>query len=296
MKELEFIDYIAKQFKTGKSIIMGIGDDSAVLRHTKKSYLLLTTDMIIEGTHFSKNARPFEIGWKAMAVNISDIAAMGGIPKYALISVGVPKKRGIKFLKEIMRGIKTISKKFKISIIGGDTNSSSKVVLNIMLTGEVEKHCIITRKGARPGDLIFVTGVLGEGKTKHLNFMPRLKEARALVKNYKINSMIDLSDGLSVDLNRLAKISRVGARIHESLLPLSEKSEPPKKAITEGEDFELLFTASRNESKKLIKDMGKTENLPITLVGEVVKKSLGVKLVEESGKLKSLKPKGFKHF
>jgi len=296
MKELEFIDYIAKQFKTGKSIIKGIGDDSAVLRHTKKSYLLLTTDMIIEGTHFSKNARPFEIGWKAMAVNISDIAAMGGIPKYALISVGVPKKRGTKFLKEIMRGIKTISKKFKISIIGGDTNSSSKVVLNIMLAGEVEKHCIVTRKGAKPGDLIFVTGALGEGKTKHLNFMPRLKEARTLVKNYKINSMIDLSDGLSVDLNRLAKISRVGARIHESLLPLSEKSEPLKKAIAEGEDFELLFTASRNESKKLIKDMGKTENLPITLVGEVVKKSLGVKLVEECGKLKPLKPKGFKHF
>ena len=293
MKELEFIKYVSKKFKTRKPVIKGIGDDCAILEYTKTRYMLLTCDMIIEGTHFSGKATPFQIGWKAVAVNISDIAAMGGVPRYALVSAGIPRNKGTKFLKGIIKGIETISRKFNILLIGGDTNTSRKIVINVTLIGEVEKNCVITRNGARRGDLIFVTGCLGEGRVKHLKFLPRLKEARILAKNFKINSMIDLSDGLSMDLNRLAEAAKVGARVYKSLIPLSDASEARDSAIFAGEDFELLFTASIRESKKLIKRMGRKEDLPITLIGEIVDRRFGVQLIEEEGKIRPLKPKGF---
>jgi len=293
MKELKFISYLTKKFKYKKPVIKGIGDDCAILDYTKDKYLLLTTDMIIEGTHFTKNTPGFQIGWKAMAVNISDIAAMGGVPKHALISVGVPRK--MKILKEITKGIEKISKKFNITIIGGDINASKKVVISITLLGEVEKKNVVKRDGAKKGDLIFVTGSLGEGKRKHLSFTPRIEEARALVKNFKINSMIDLSDGLSMDLNRLAKASKVGAYIYKSLIPLSNMSESIEKAIFQGEDFELLFTASKKESKRIIKAMGKRKDLPLSLVGEVLDKNIGIKLIGENGKKTTLNSQGYKH-
>ncbi|NQU95992.1 MAG: thiamine-monophosphate kinase [Candidatus Omnitrophica bacterium] len=296
MRELEFIRYITRKFKTKSPVVFGIGDDCAVIKHTKDKFLLLTCDMIVERTHFTSKTRAFEIGWKAMAVNISDIASMGGIPKYALVAAAVPRGKNVRFLKEIIRGVEKISKKFNISIIGGDTNSSERIVLSVTLIGEAEKKYLTKRDGAKPGDLIFVTGALGEGKSKHLNFLPRLSESRKLVKNFKINSMIDLSDGLAMDLNRLAVASNVGACVYKSLIPLSKKSEPLEKSIFAGEDFELLFTASIAESRKIIKRMGEKDSLPITLIGEIVKKPLGVGLIGDNGKLTPLKPKGYAHF
>ena len=295
MRELDFIQYITRKFRAKRPVIEGIGDDSAVLEYTRDKHMLLTTDMIVEGVHFTKRATPFEIGWKAMAVNISDIAAMGGIPKYALVSAGVPRNKSIRFLKEITGGVEAIAGKFNISVIGGDTNSSPNVVLSVTIIGEVEKKCLVKRNGAKPRDLVFVTGAIGEGRSRHLNFMPRLKEARILVKNYKINSMIDLSDGLNLDLNRLAEASSVGVHICKSLIPLSKKSAPLKKAISLGEDFELLFTASRNESKKIIRRMGTKSDLPISLIGKVVK-GRGVHIIEEEGKRRRLEPAGYTHF
>jgi len=304
MKELEFIKYITHKFRAKKPVIQGIGDDCAVLGYTRDKYMLLTSDMIIEGTHFTKKATPFQIGWKAIAVNISDIASMGGIPKHALVSAGIPRNKGMKFLKELTRGIETICRKFDILVIGGDTNSSSKIVVNVTLVGEVKRKHLVTRSGAKVGDLIFVTGALGEGKQKHLSFLPRLREARILVKNFKINSMIDLSDGLAMDLNRLADASNVGARVYKSLIPLSERTlslrgldieNVKAEAISSGEDFELLFTASIKESKRIINRMGRREDLPVTLIGEIVNKRSGVKIVEEEGRVRLLKPEGFAH-
>jgi len=295
MKELEFIQYLQRRFRPRRPVVIGIGDDCAVLEYTRDKYLLLATDMIIEGVHFSKKARPFQIGWKAIAVNISDIAAMGGEPKYALVSVGIPRAKNMRFRKDLTGGIKKICDKFGISVIGGDTNSSAKTVVSVTLLGEVRKGRLATRSGAGEGDLIFVTGALGERKAKHMHFTPRIKESQILVKNFKINSMIDLSDGLSMDLNRLAKSSNTGACVYKSLVPLSEKSEPLNKAVFAGEDFELLFTASLAESKKIIKRMGEKEDLPVTLIGEVMPKRFGIKLVEEDGRVVRLKPKGFRH-
>ena len=295
MKELEFIKYLSGEFRKKSPIIEGIGDDCAVINYGKNKYSLLTCDMIIEGTHFDKKATPFQIGWKAMAVNISDIASMGGIPRYALVSVGVPAKKGIKFLKGISRGIKALSKKFNISVIGGDTNRSDKTVINVTLIGEVENRNLIKRSGAKKGDLIFVTGTLGNGEIKHLDFIPRVKEARVLTKNFRISSMIDLSDGLSMDLTRLTSASKVGARIYESLIPLSSKEKSIKKAISLGEDFELLFTATLRESKKIMKNISKLKNMPVTLIGEVLSEASGVKIVDSNGKSRKLVISGFKH-
>ena len=289
MKELDFIKYLSK-----RSLFKAIGDDCAVLNYKKDKYLLATTDMIVEGVHFTKNALPYQIGWKAMAVNISDIASMGGVPKHALVSVGIPRKKPMRYLLDIAKGVEAAARKFRITIIGGDTNASAKTVVNVALMGEVEKRLLLRRSGARTGDLIFVTGALGEGKRKHLTFIPRLHEARFLTKRFKVNSMIDLSDGLAMDLNRIADSSGTGARVCESLIPLSEHSDPLDKAIEAGEDFELLFTASIKESRKIIKRMG--EDLPITLIGEIVAKKYGVKIIEESGKEKTLKSEGFRHF
>jgi thiamine-monophosphate kinase len=295
MNEIEFIKYLAKKFRAKRPVVKGIGDDCAILEYTKDKYMLLTCDMIIEGTHFTANATGFQIGWKGVAVNMSDIAAMGGVPRYALTSVGIPRKKGVKFLKEIVRGIKALCDKIGVTIIGGDTNASQHTVLDVTMIGDVEKRRVVKRDGAKVGDFIFVTGALGEGKRKHLEFMPRIKEARVLAENFKINSMIDLSDGLAMDLNRITEASRVGARIYKSLIPLSEKSEPLGKAISTGEDFELLFTASAKESKKIIKRMGAEADLPITLIGEVVSRRLGIKLVGDEGKSMPFKPKGYLH-
>ena len=249
--------------------------------------------MLTEGVHFTKSASPYRIGWKAMAVNISDIAAMGGVPKHALVSVGVPRKKSMRYLKNIAKGVEGAARKFRIKVVGGDTNASAKTVVSVALMGEVEKKYLIRRSGARVGDFIFVTGALGEGKRKHLSFIPRLREARVLAKQFRINSMIDLSDGLAMDLSRLAKASDIGARVYKSLIPLSRNSESLDKAIFTGEDFELLFTASIRESRKIIKKM--SERLPVTLIGEAVAKKYRVKIIEESGKETLVRPKGFTH-
>lgn len=249
MQELKFVEYIAKKFKAKRPVVDGIGDDAAVLEYTRDKYMLVASDMIIEGTHFTRKATPFQIGWKSIAVNVSDIAAMGGVPRYALVSLGMPPKRWNKFLK----GIDAICRKFNIQVIGGDTNSATKTVISVTLIGDVEKKRIVRRSGARPGDSIFVTGVLGKGRSKHLTFMPRVKEARNLAAKFKINSMIDLSDGISMDLGRLARASGVGARVYKKNVPAASLRD----AIHYGEDFELLFTS-------------KAKNLPATRIGEIV--------------------------
>jgi len=295
MKELEFVKYLTRKFRAKRPVVKGIGDDCAVLDYTRDKYMLLTSDMIAEGTHFTKGALPFDIGWKAMAVNISDIASMGGVPKYALVSLGVSPGRGIAFLKGITKGIRSICSRFDIEVIGGDTNRAGKTVLSIALLGEVEKPCLVKRDGAKPGDFLFVTGVIGEGKKKHMKFMPRLLEARELAKNFRINSMIDLSDGLGLDLQRLTGASSVGARIYKELIPLSKGAGRVKDAIYRGEDFELLFSASPKESKKIVRRRGKRHGLSLTLIGEIVK-NRGVWLIGKEGKGTRLEPGGYEHF
>lgn len=296
--EIGLINRFQKMTCLDRSVVKGIGDDTAVIRWTKDKYLLFTCDMIVEDAHFRrKNATPFEIGWKALARNISDIAAMGGVPKYAVISAGVRAEDLLTFLEGIYKGIMAAAKKFNVNIVGGDTAKSGKLVIDISLIGEVEKKNLVLRSGAKPGDFIMVTGAIGGSqKGRHLNFTPRIAEARTLVKNFKINSMIDVSDGLVLDLWRILDASRVGARIHRSLIPISKDADSFEKAIAEGEDFELLFTMSPEEAKRFFKTKLAKMDTSVTLIGEIKDKSYGYRLVEEDGKEKKLEAKGYLHF
>ncbi len=294
--EFGLIDRIAKSIKVDASVIKGIGDDAAVIRFTNNRYLLFTTDMLIEGVHFSlREATAYQIGWKALGVVTSDIAAMGGLPRYATISLGLPKGLSLRFIDQLYKGMRGLSVKFKINIVGGDTNRSKKIVVDVALLGEVEKKKLVLRSGAKVGDIIFVSGTLGGSlKKRHLTFLPRLKEARHLVKNYKLNSMIDLSDGLSSDLNQIAKASNVGAIIYEGLIPISRETDSLEAALNEGEDFELLFSLPLNEARRLSSSW--KMKVPLVQIGEIVKKSLGLRVITKAGRERRLVPKGFKHF
>lgn len=308
MGEIGLIKRLAGKIRLDKSVVKGIGDDTAVIRWTKDKYLLFTCDMLVEDVHFwfrgakplretkfLKKATAFQIGWKALARNISDIAAMGGVPRYAVVSLGIAPSLSVKFADGISDGILTLARKFGINIVGGDTVRSKKLVIDISLIGEVEKRNLTLRSGAKKGDVILVTGSIGGSiKGKHLNFMPRLNEARRLVKEFKVNSMIDVSDGLVLDLWRILDASRVGAMVYEQLIPVSKNAVSFNKAITGGEDFELLFTMRAKEATRLLK--GRHNGTPIRFIGEVTGMKGGYILVRNNGRGERLKPKGYHHF
>lgn len=297
--ESGLIRRLAGNIKPGKDVIKGIGDDCAVIRITKDKYLLVTSDMLIEGVHFDlKDAKAIQVGWKALACGISDVASMGGIAKYAVVSLGLPSKCKVEFVDEIYRGMRLLAKRFGVEVIGGDTNSSKEFIIDAAVLGFVEPERLTCRSGAKLGDIICVTGALGGSykSRKHLNFIPRLKEARAITGNFRINSMIDISDGLSTDLNHIAEESAAGACIYEELIPISKNAASLNAALNEGEDFELLFTLPVKEARRLIKKNLFGAKLPVTQIGEITEKRKGLRIVDRKGKETELKPKGFKHF
>jgi thiamine-monophosphate kinase len=296
--EIGLIKRIAQTARTDSSVIKGIGDDTAVIKWTRDKYLLFACDMLVEDVHFRrKSAAPFQIGWKALARNLSDVAAMGGVGRYAVVSVGIDPDSAVSLADEIWKGLGSIAKKFDINIVGGDTVRSKKLIIDVSLIGEVEKSSLVLRSGAREGDAILVTGSLGGSmKGRHLSFMPRIKEARRLVKNFKINSMIDISDGLILDLWRILEAGGTGARIYESLIPVSGDAGSFRKAVTDGEDFELLFTMSAKEAKRLLKTKFLKAKTPITVIGEITAKKESYLLMREDGKKERLHPNGYLHF
>lgn len=251
--EFGLIEALKKYAPVSKAVIKGIGDDAAVLPYSKKEYLLLTADMLSEDTHFTRRMPPQAIGHKALACSISDIAAMGGWPTFAVVSIGIPKNLSVHFIKDVYKGIGRTARDFNVSIVGGDTVKADKMVINVALLGLVEKKYLTTRGGAKAGDWIFVTGPLGGSfkSSRHLNFSPRLAQARFLVENFKPNAMMDISDGLSGDLNHILKAGRVGARLDYASIP-RHKGAGLSQALNDGEDFELLFTLSPKKACSLM--------------------------------------------
>jgi len=278
-----------------KQAVLGIGDDCAVINYTKDKYLLLTIDMLIEGVHFDlKKAGRGRVGRKALAVSLSDIAAMGGIPKYCLISMGVPPNAPLKIIDNFYVGLLKLAKEYSVELIGGDTNRSEKFIFDICVIGEVEKRYLVRRSGAKRGDGIYVTGRLGGSiKDKQYDFTPRVKEARVLVKNFKVNAMIDISDGLSSDLRHITESSNVGAIIYESRIPVSKSCRSVKEALTDGEDFELLFTMPGDISEKILT---KRLGIPVKIIGEIKNRREGVKIINKKGKKRDLRTLGYRHF
>ena len=282
LKELEWIDFLSEKARPGKSAIVGIGDDCALVRVGKEK-LLLKSDIFVEGVHFKlKNISFKDIGKRAVARVFSDFAACCGVPKFIGVSAGIPSRIKEKDLKQILEGILSICRKYNASLVGGDTSKSTKLILDIWGVGQAYK-CIL-RSTAKTGDYIFLTGKLGK-RDFNKPFEPRINEAKELVKKFKVNSMIDVSDGFVIDLHRILKASKKGAVIFKDDIPTTKGLSD----FYRGEDYELIFTVDKLEKK-----------LPILmkkyyLAGRIKSHAFGFKW-ESNGKLKEVKVKGFTHF
>ena len=291
--EFRLIERFRRQIKLDSSVIKGSGDDCAVMAFDKGNYLLFTCDMIIENIDFTRHDPAHLIGRKALAISLSDIAACAGIPRYALVSLGIPRITSLRFIDRVFAGMNALAKEYKVNLVGGDISKSKELIIDVSMIGCVEKSRLVLRSGARVGDAIFVSAPLGGSiKGKHLTFKPRLREARFLAGHFKINSMIDISDGLAQDLGHLARASEVGAVLFENAIPLAKHSCGLKDALFAGEDFELLFTLSQKESKSLLSQ----SKYHFYCIGKIVRKKWGVTLSAKDGTQHIIPAKGFKHF
>lgn len=278
--EFGLIERVKKIFRSGKDVVCGIGDDAAVYTVSKTRCQLLAVDTIVDGVDFDlKNARPEEIGRKALAINLSDIAAMGGIPKMAVVSLTLPVETKIHFMERFARGMNDLARQYNISIVGGDLSKGSELSCTVAITGEAERNSIVYRKGAKDGDLICVTGCLGGSILgKHFKFTPRVTEGQFLAE-FGVTAMIDISDGLIQDLNHLATVNRLGYVLDEKNIPVSaaaeklarkDKKSALNHALYDGEDFELLFTVSRRRRDQLFNLWKRLFHTPLTVIGEMV--------------------------
>ena len=257
-------------------LVIGPGDDCAVVDLGQdERYQLLKTDSMVEGIHYLSETAAKEVGRKAVARVISDFAAMGGLPCHLLITIAMPPQKPLDYLEELYLGMQACAAMYGATICGGETSSvpdNAAAVISVAATGWVEKSRCVGRSGGKTGDLVLVTGSLGGSITgKHLNFSPRVKEARWLSKHFKINSMMDLSDGLGCDLPRLADASQCGYLLNEQALPCNEGCSVDQ-AIGDGEDYELLFTVSPSVEKALREAWQKQfPDLKLSVIGELTK-------------------------
>ena len=332
LSEFALIDRLRSHLNpVSKRVIVDIGDDCAVLDAPGKNYQLVSTDALVESVHFDlKTIRPEQLGRKSLAVNISDIAAMGGVPHSAVIALGIPATITTSFLDRFYKGIGETCQEYGLNLVGGDTVSSPKhFFINITILGEVSKKRLFTRSEARPGDAIFVTGHPGDSamglqllkskrkkwmgqkkwinalKKKHLDPVPRLAVSRRLSRSKaRVSSMIDLSDGLVQDLGHILKACKVGAILHENAIPLSpcltgicahNRLNPLNFALSGGEDYELLFTLHPDDVKNLNRQFLHAD-VPVTQIGEITSET-GVMISGTDGAKKTLQnAMGFDHF
>ena len=274
-----------------REVIAAAGDDCAVVESpAKKILLVLKADCVVERIHFAPATDPVRIGWKAMMRPLSDFAATSAVPQFALITLIVPAARSTSWIKKLYRGLQRAASRFDVSIVGGETSATrGPAVISVSVTGFVEKDRWISRRGGKRGDDLFVTGRLGGSlRGKHLRFMPRINESRWLTKNFRVHAMMDLSDGLGADLPRLAKASKLGFKIDKEKLPLAHGAEIDN-AISDGEDYELLFAISPRDRSRLQKSWRKKfPELPLTRIGQLTQPL--------NNSTSQLLPRGYVHF
>jgi thiamine-monophosphate kinase len=260
----------------GPQVRMGAGDDCAVIGRPRDAvWRLLKTDAVVEGVHFSPGEKLARVGWKALARAISDIAAMGGLPKEALVSLAVSPDVELAAVKQLYAGLCRVARRFGVSLVGGETcRSPGPLFVSIALTGEVERERCTFRSGGKPGDLLLVTGRLGGSlKKKHLDFTPRLAEARWLTEHFRVRAMMDLSDGLAADLPRLAQASGCGFQLREETIPRTRGCSLAQ-ALGDGEDFELLFAIRPADEQELLRSWPRRfPRLPLTVIGALQKQT-----------------------
>ena len=288
--EDRLLEQLLSKLHASRDVILGAGDDCALVDSGKRGMLeVLKTDCLVEGIHFAKNARPELAGWKAMARPLSDFAAMSAVPRFALVTLIAPSNRELKWVQALYRGIEKAARAFDVSVVGGETsNIKGPAAISVALTGFVEKTRWVGRAGGKPGDELFVTGRLGGSlRRHHLAFVPRIAQSRWLTKNFRIHAMMDLSDGLGTDLPRLARASRAGFEIDERALPRNRGCSIAR-AISDGEDYELLFGLSPKDSRSLLSRWKKKfPRIPLTRIGRLKRQS----------KIENRKfPGGYTHF
>jgi len=309
MNELELIARLTGALPSNHSVVVGAGDDCAVLEcGAPERQLLFKTDAVVEGVHFAKDAAPDKVGRKALARCLSDIAAMAGTPEAAVVTIGLPPGYDPLRVEQFYVGMGALAREHSVAIVGGETTTSpERVFISIAMTGQVKRNKAVLRSGAKPGDAIFVTGELGGSLSgRHLDFEPRLAEARWLAAHFKVHAMIDLSDGLAGDLQHILRASGVGAELGSDTLPVSRAArlsakasstaKPPQlAALTDGEDFELCFTIAAASAVRL-KDawMQHFPRLRLTCVGRITPDP-GLRLRNKYG-VQTFKGDGYVHF
>jgi thiamine-monophosphate kinase len=265
---------LLRELPVRRGVIAAAGDDCAVVESPRrKNLLVLKTDCVVEKIHFAPATDPIRVGWKAMMRPLSDFAATSAVPQFALVTLILPAARPTSWVKKLYRGLRRAAARFDVSIVGGETSATrGPTVLSVTVTGFVEKERWISRAGGKNGDDLFVTGRLGESlRGKHLRFMPRIDESRWLTNNFRVHAMLDLSDGLGTDLPRLAKASKLGFKIDMKKLPLSPGVKI-KNAISDGEDYELLFAISPRDRARLERAWTKKfPKLPLTRIGRLAR-------------------------
>jgi thiamine-monophosphate kinase len=275
--ELALIEWIRTHVSSSGSVPIGIGDDAALVRNASGSDTLVTTDLLMDGVHFQlSSTEPQLIGRKALAVNLSDIAAMAGVPRAAFVSLALPKSGGRTLAEAVHTGLQTLAHESGVVIAGGDTNTwNGPLVLNVTLLAEPAGDGPVLRSGARVGDLVLITGALGGSLAgRHLRFIPRVREALSLHATVDLHAMIDLSDGLATDLGHVLQASGVGAVIDAAALPIHDDVDPhlqPEQriehALGDGEDFELLFTVNAEDARRLLS--ASPIEAPLSVIGEI---------------------------
>jgi thiamine-monophosphate kinase len=298
--ELDLIRWIRGRIgKRAGRIVVDSGDDAAVLK-VGRGHLLFKTDSVIDGVHFdSRTARPEDVGHKAIARCLSDIGAMGCYPTFAVVAMMIPRNARQAWIKRLLAGLERTARKFDTAVVGGDVAThQGRLAINVALLGETRDLKPVRRNGAKVGDAIAVTGPLGGSILgKHLRFTPRVREGVALNRRFELHAMIDLSDGLSTDLRHLCEESRAGAILYEDRIPVTpearrlarkDKRSPIEHALSDGEDYELLFALPRIEAVRVEKArLG-------TVIGEVAAVD-GVYLREGPGRLREIERQGWEH-
>jgi len=313
--------FVGKRAGNRHTLKLGLGDDAALFAPRSGCETILTCDWFLEGTHFLKDKHPADaVGWKCLARAVSDIAAMGGQPRCFLLSLALPQSHTGRWLDEFLRGLRRAARRFRCLLAGGDTTRRNEILINVTVVGEVREGQAVLRSGAKPGDVIFVSGRLGEaelglrllriGETiagrkdpalkKHLYPEPRLELGRWLAEKGLAAAMMDLSDGFSSDLPRLCAASGVGARIEESKLPIVSTSWDKRTqgfdslhlALDGGDDYEMLFVVPRRGVASIQRSF---RGLALTSIGEITRERT-ILLTDKDGQERKLVPSGWDPF
>ena len=318
--EIDALKILRSRFKPkSRDLLLGIGDDCAAVRTGTNRVLLITTDSLVEDVHFkSSYYKPLEIAKKSVAVSISDIASMGGFPKFILSTIGLPKCSKQELMDELIEGLNDSCTFYGVELIGGNITGSEKLFLDITVIGEIEEDKIVKRSGSKPGELVFVTGTLGDSALG-LKLIKSEKKIEDVIRRHKIpearvemgkklseqglaTSMIDVSDGLLIDLERITTEQNLGAKIEVENIPLSGsylkfipdfEEDIFKLALTGGEDYELLFT-SPPEFRDKLKVLEKSMKTRISEIG-VVTGEKKIELLDNTGNILNYENRGFVH-